>query len=96
METTNDTQLRELARKRVDFKAHLLVYFVVIAALWIIWFFTGQGYMWPVWPMMGWGIGVFFHYLFDYRSSRFLSERGKYKSSRKNWTDPTVLRSKLL
>jgi hypothetical protein len=79
MRTTTDTQLHELAKKRVDFRAHLIVYFITNAALWTIWFLTGQGYVWPVWPMAGWGIGVLFHYLFDYRPSSFLSEEEEYK-----------------
>ncbi len=83
MQTPTDTQLRELARKRVDFKAHLVVYCVTNAAFWIIWFFTGRGYVWPVWPMVGWGIGVVFHYMFDYRSSRFLSQEEEYKRLKK-------------
>ncbi|MDO5682578.1 MAG: DUF1707 domain-containing protein [Propionibacteriaceae bacterium] len=24
----------------------------------LIWLFTGAGYFWPVWPIMGWGIAV--------------------------------------
>jgi hypothetical protein len=28
--------------------------------------------------MAGWGIGVVFHYLFEYRSSRLLSEEEEY------------------
>lgn len=83
MQSPNDTQLHELARKRVDFRSHLIVYFVTNAAFWIIWFFTGQGYMWPIWPMAGWGMGVLFHYLFDYRSSSFLSEEEEYKRLKK-------------
>jgi hypothetical protein len=79
MQTPTDSQLHELARKRVEFRSHLIVYFVTNAALWSIWFFTSRGYMWPVWPMAGWGIGVFFHYLFDYRPSRFLSEEEEYE-----------------
>jgi hypothetical protein len=79
MKTHSDAQLHELARKRVDFRAHLVVYFVTNAALWTIWFLTGQGYIWPVWPMAGWGIGVIFHYLFDYRPSGFLSEEEEYQ-----------------
>jgi hypothetical protein len=23
-----------------------------------IWALTGMGYFWPIWPMMGWGIGL--------------------------------------
>ena len=79
----NDSQLHELARKRVEFRSHLIVYFVTISALWIIWYFTGSVYLWPVWPMVGWGIGVFFHYIFDYRSSRFLSEEEEYRKLKK-------------
>jgi hypothetical protein len=33
-------------------------YLVVIVLLWLIWLATGAGYPWPVWPMLGWGIGV--------------------------------------
>ena len=79
METLTDKQLHEIARKRVDFRRHLLVYFVINGVLWLIWFSTGEGYPWPIWPMAGWGIGVVFHYLFEYRSSRFLSEEEEYK-----------------
>ena len=83
MQTPNDAQLHELARKRVDFRAHLIVYFVVIGALWLIWFFTGASYPWPIWPMTGWGIGVVFHYLFEYRTSRLLSEEEEFEKLKK-------------
>ena len=33
-------------------------YLAVMALLWLIWLVTGAGYPWPVWPMLGWGIGV--------------------------------------
>ena len=33
-------------------------YLAVMALLWLIWLLTGAGYPWPVWPMLGWGIGV--------------------------------------
>jgi hypothetical protein len=32
-----------------------------MALLWVIWLITGAGYPWPVWPMLGWGIGVAGH-----------------------------------
>jgi hypothetical protein len=78
MQTPTDAQLHELARKRVDFRRHLLVFFIINGVFWLIWYVTGGGYPWPVWPMAGWGIGVIFHYLFDYRSSRLLSEEEEY------------------
>ena len=33
-------------------------YLAVIALLWVIWLVTGASYPWPIWPMLGWGIGV--------------------------------------
>jgi hypothetical protein len=48
MEPPTDNQLHEMAHKRVEFRIHLFVYCVVNAALWIIWYFTSRGYMWPI------------------------------------------------
>lgn len=79
MQTLTDKQLHELAKKRVEFRTHLVVYLVVNSFLWIIWYFTGQGYMWPIWPMAGWGIGLVFHYIFDYRTSKYFSEEDEYR-----------------
>ena len=83
MQTITEKQLHELARKRVEFRSHLIVYAVVITALWLIWYFTYQGYMWPVWPMVGWGIGLVFHYIFEYRYNRMLSEEDEYLKLKK-------------
>jgi 2TM domain len=68
----HDPALWEIAQRRASFKGHLLTYIVVIAFLWGIWFFgngrygNDQHYMWPVWPMLGWGIGLAFHFLGAY------------------------------
>ena len=78
MQTFTDAQLRQLAHKRIEFRIHLMVYCITNAALWVIWWFTGRGYPWPIWPLVGWGIGVIFQYLFDYRPSRLLSEEEEY------------------
>lgn len=43
-------------------RAHLRTYLVVIAGLWLIWALTGFGYPWPIWPMLGWGLGVLGHH----------------------------------
>jgi hypothetical protein len=37
-------------------------YLAVMALLWLVWLVTGAGYPWPVWPMLGWGIGVVGHH----------------------------------
>ena len=83
MTQMTDNQLRALARKRVEFRSHLTVYIVVMVILWTIWFVTSRGYLWPVWPMGGWGIGILFHYIFDYRKSSYLSEEREYEKLKK-------------
>ena len=46
-------------RPRLDGQTR--TYLAVVALLWLIWLVTGAGYPWPVWPMLGWGIGVVGH-----------------------------------
>ena len=41
---------------------HVKTYLAVIALLWLIWLVTGAGYPWPIWPMLGWGVGVIGHH----------------------------------
>ena len=41
--------------------AHLGAYLSVNLMLVVIWLLTGAGYFWPMWPMMGWGIGLASH-----------------------------------
>jgi 2TM domain len=64
-ETLQDRQLREFARsrliKRREFFAHLFAYVLVNAFIVAIWVITGSGFFWPVFPILGWGIGLFFH-----------------------------------
>lgn len=69
MQNEKDPQMWELAKRRASFKYHLVAYIVFNAFFWIIWTFAKDqhrehnGLPWPVWPMMGWGIGLIFHYL---------------------------------
>lgn len=64
-ETIESDDLRGLARsrlvKRREFIAHLAAYTLVNVFLVAVWAFTGAGFFWPVFPIFGWGIGVFFH-----------------------------------
>jgi hypothetical protein len=59
---TGEDQLRRRAVKRLQAKAgfwtHLAIYLAVNAFLVMIWFFTGAGFFWPIFPIAGWGIGV--------------------------------------
>ena len=43
----------------LGWRVHLITYLAVIAGLlWLIWALTGAGYPWPIWPMLGWGVGL--------------------------------------
>ena len=50
---------RERARR--EFAEHARTYAMVMVLLVAIWALTGMGYFWPVWPALGWGIGLFCH-----------------------------------
>jgi hypothetical protein len=54
---------RKAAKEKVDFIRHLIIYGAVIVFLIIINNVTYSGYQWWRWPAIGWGIGVFFHFL---------------------------------
>ena len=64
--------LRELAVERLekkrDFHAHLLAYVLVNAMFVGIWAVSGSSFFWPVFPIMGWGIGIAFHAWDTYRN----------------------------
>ncbi|MEA2473599.1 MAG: hypothetical protein QOE06_1514 [Thermoleophilaceae bacterium] len=50
---------RESARR--GFAQHFRIYVMVMTLLVVIWALTGMGYFWPVWPALGWGIGLASH-----------------------------------
>jgi 2TM domain len=87
----SDEQIYELARKRVEekqgFFIHLAVYIVVNILLVLIWAFAaGRGYLWFLWPLGGWGIGLLFHFLgvfiFEGKSNRAAIEKEVEKIKR--------------
>lgn len=71
----SDEEIRSLAIQRVGrkkgFFIHLMVYCVVNLFLWSIWALTSGGtsagsvwgmhFPWPIFPTLGWGIGLVFH-----------------------------------
>jgi hypothetical protein len=64
MEATPSTEedLREQAiaqlKKKRDFRSHVFIYVAVNAVLVVIWAVVGGGFFWPIFPILGWGIGV--------------------------------------
>lgn len=54
------TTATQLQRWR-DFTSHLIAYLVVNAAFVVIWT-ASRGFFWPVFPLVGWGIGLSFQH----------------------------------
>jgi hypothetical protein len=50
------------AEQSKGFRTHAITYGLVMAMLVAIWLLTSPGgYFWPIWPMLGWGIGLAAH-----------------------------------
>jgi len=58
----SEEDLREQAiarlKKKRDFRTHVFMYVAVNAFLVVIWAVTSSGFFWPIFPILGWGIGV--------------------------------------
>ena len=73
---TEDETLRRARRRaaaEVGFYTHLMSYLGVMAFLALINLFTTR-YPWFVWPALGWGVGLFSHYMAVF-GSRMLRQR---------------------
>ncbi|WP_375443748.1 2TM domain-containing protein [uncultured Fibrella sp.] len=76
-ETAHDPILWKQAKNRVGFRTHLRSYLTINAGLWLLYLVTSlsagpigfrHGYVpWPLFAMLGWGIGLVSHYLAVYR-----------------------------
>ncbi len=84
----------EKAKKRVEeikgFYSHLIVYVAVNVVLVIINLVTSPGVLWFYWPLLGWGIGLFFHGMGVFVFSKFPGkqwEEKKIKEVMKNMED---------
>jgi hypothetical protein len=75
-EQQKDDRLWQIARRRAEFKKSFFSFLVVTGLLWVIWWFTaGQiknvpGYPWPIWPTIGWGVGLAFQYFKAYNGDK--------------------------
>jgi len=78
---TDDVELRRLAIRRADmklaFRGHLMAYVVVNASLVAIYLLTSDfgEYFWPIWPMMGWGVGLGAHAASVYMNGEGIRDR---------------------
>ena len=73
-ERLRDEALARL-RKKSDFRTHILAYVLINAFLVAIWAVTGHGFFWPVFPLLGWGIGVAFNAWDVYRHEIYSEDK---------------------
>lgn len=83
-----DPQLWQIAQKRASFKYHFISYLAIHTFFWIVWYLNGQGrtyqgWPWPVWSMLGWGIGLLFHWLGAYVFPKENSVEKEYEKLKK-------------
>ena len=84
LETEKERELWKLAKKRVGFKRHLATYIVINSFLWLMWYFTDHnddemGVPWPIFPMLGWGVGIMFSFLGAYVFNNHDSVKKEYE-----------------
>ena len=69
MKTQNSQQTAlKRAKVKIEFKIHLINYIVINAILAVINLTLTPDYLWFIWPLLGWGIGIIFHALNVYFS----------------------------
>ncbi len=59
-EVLRTAAVKRLKEKR-DFRNHAAAYVIVNSMLVAIWALSSGGYFWPIWPILGWGIGLAFN-----------------------------------
>ncbi|MDP4091392.1 MAG: 2TM domain-containing protein, partial [Bacillota bacterium] len=88
-----DEELYRLARKRVGIKRNFLIHFgifaVVNVALGLMNLLVSPGYLWFLWCVFGWGIGVGAHWIsaaaqlnLDYKDTAVKKEMEYIKEKR--------------
>ena len=77
-EHSAEQELRERATERLkskrEFRTHLVMYVLVNAMLVVIWAVTDSGFFWPIFPIVGWGIGLALHAWSIFGSNPMTSE----------------------
>lgn len=88
-----DPRLWEIAKKRAGFRSHLYSYLIINAFLWAIWYFsngrhfTWNGFPWPLWVTLGWGIGLAFNYVDAYVYPKSNAVEKEYEKLRRQQRD---------
>lgn len=89
METNQIDQKNEMlwaaAQKRTKFKTSLMSYLMVNTFLIGVWVLGDRDHFWPMWVILGWGLGLVIKYLKVYHFGEIFSAEKEYeKLSQRN------------
>lgn len=56
----HEEDVRAYVKKLGNFYKQLAIYGLVNVGMILIWLLSGEGYFWPIWVILGWGIPLFF------------------------------------
>jgi hypothetical protein len=89
MEEQKDEKLWQIAKRRADFQDSLIGFVVVSVICWAVWFFTtgrhgfDGGTPWPLWVMLGLGIGLVLKFIKAYKTDRDTLTEQEYEKLKK-------------
>lgn len=84
-EQQKDEQLWQIAKARASFKWSFTGYFVINTFLVVIWFLSSgpASYFWPIWSLLGMGVGVAFQYYYAYHGNKLISIEKEFEKLKK-------------
>ena len=84
MQSLIEQQIYEAAKHRVAFRIHFMAYLIGVSINWVVWAVYPTPHIWPIWPTLGWSIGITAHYLgVFYPGQIFSIDREVQKITRK-------------
>ena len=76
MDEQRDEKLWQIAKRRAAFQNSLLSFVIITGICWVIWYLTSGrdghnlGTPWPLWVMLGLGIGLVFKFMKAYKTDK--------------------------
>jgi len=63
MNSLIEREIYEQEKRKLGFQIHFIAFVAGIAVNWLIWLVWPSGHVWPIWPTLGWSVGITAHYL---------------------------------
>jgi hypothetical protein len=82
LQDNEQLKLKWMEKEKADFKSHFSTFVIMIIVFFFINVFTGRAW-WFQWPLLGWGIGMAFHFKGAYFPTEEEIEKGINKLKKK-------------